>query len=568
MPSRLTAPVLTLDAAKMHQVDPRNVESLFGMWTVFNKCSQSIKDGTRLENLSWRLWARETLCCPPQPEKSIVPAIDVPAGRSSQVPSLSNSLGSDSSDDSSSENEQESSEQIRRRVTLAVAGDQDSALSKSRGKEPHLTPSVLKKIVLDIQEKSELEPLSPSIEKSLANKASDPVPIEADDDNKELQNSTESCVSANTVMTTATSSTGKTEHRNSDTSATSVCSDGLIRTGSVVHGFSPVSTSFRAKALSGRAGLPVPTTKLAVSPAKKPGMFQLGVSSEDDESSFEHRPSALKPPPARSSLSHSLSQQRDGAAKGQPKKTTSFRDIVEQRRMDSDADADEGAIATDSEEEEEDAGDSAVFDEDDEEESAEESDWEDSPSGDEDKTPAQEPPTFRRVESRPDLVSRPSMLSMQLDHKRRISGLQNEASRSSPTIRRTLRATSHNGPSIPGSPEDHDDDQGLMMRGTKTQPRPIAIVPANTTSLAHSPRTTRRNMLSTELTESLRKNLLWERQQKSQTVNAFLKRNRNAQSMANLQTVKQQAPRQPEQRSGNSWGQEFDNPWEFNAKGW
>ena len=114
-----------------------------------------------------------------------------------------------------------------------------------------------------------------------------------------------------------------------------------------------------------------------------------------------------------------------------------------------------------------------------------------------------------------------------------------------------------------------------MMRGSdpKPQPRPMPIAmpqPPNQT-LAHSPRTTRRNMLSTELTESLRKNLLWERQQKSQTVNAFLKRNRNAQSMANLQgAVKQPplAPKQPEHRSNNSWNQEFDNPWEFNAKGW
>lgn len=36
MPSRLAAPVLTVDAGKMHKVDPRNVESLFGMWT--GKC--------------------------------------------------------------------------------------------------------------------------------------------------------------------------------------------------------------------------------------------------------------------------------------------------------------------------------------------------------------------------------------------------------------------------------------------------------------------------------------------------------------------------------------------------
>ncbi|KAI5298376.1 hypothetical protein KEM55_003463 [Ascosphaera atra] len=32
--------------------------------------------------------------------------------------------------------------------------------------------------------------------------------------------------------------------------------------------------------------------------------------------------------------------------------------------------------------------------------------------------------------------------------------------------------------------------------------------------MAHSPRTTRRNMLASELTESLRRHLLWERQQK------------------------------------------------------
>jgi len=75
-------------------------------------------------------------------------------------------------------------------------------------------------------------------------------------------------------------------------------------------------------------------------------------------------------------------------------------------------------------------------------------------------------------------------------------------------------------------------------------------------------------MLSTELTESLRKNLLWERQQKSQTVNAFLKRSRNAQSMANLQGAVKPSAKQPEHRSNNSWNQEFDNPWEYNSKGW
>ncbi|RJE17189.1 hypothetical protein PHISCL_10474, partial [Aspergillus sclerotialis] len=70
-------------------------------------------------------------------------------------------------------------------------------------------------------------------------------------------------------------------------------------------------------------------------------------------------------------------------------------------------------------------------------------------------------------------------------------------------------------------------------------------------------------------------NLLWERQQKSQTVNAFLKRSRNAQSMANLSSAAAQAggPAQPpapapvaDLSKDDSWT--FDNTWEYHTKGW
>ena len=545
MPSRLNAPVLTLDVGKMHEIDPRNVESLFGMWTVFNKCSKSIKDGSRLENMSWRIWARETLCCPPQPEKTIVPALD--AGRQSEVPSLSNSPAS--SDDGSDVESNEGSFQRRR-----YSDDEDSALSKSRGNETHLTPTTLEKIVVTIREKTDLGPLSPSIEASLPPLKVEDVPdckLPAEREEavtRDMQNSTDSCISGATMSTVITNTTRASDHRNSDTS---VSSDGLIRTGSVVHGFSPVSTSFRAKSMQ---GLPVPASKLAPTSAKKTGMFQLGVSSEDDDSSFESKVQSFRAPQQRSSLSQSLS--REQVPKTLDKKKTSFRDIVEQRRIHSDAENDEGAIASSDEEDDE----SAIEDEEDEE-----GDWEDSPS--EDDKPAVQNYEFRRVDSRPELVSRPSMLSMQLDHKRRTSTLQNEASRSSPAFRRS-RASTPQGPSMPASPEENDEDAGIMMRGARSQPRPIAMNPSNTSQgLAHSPRTTRRNMLSTELTESLRKNLLWERQQKSQTANAFLKRNRNAQSMANLQGAGGGLTAH-EQPSHPTLNQDFEIPWEFNTKGW
>jgi Protein of unknown function (DUF3295)/Fungal protein of unknown function (DUF1752) len=552
MPSRLNAPVLTLDVAKMHEIDPRNVESLFGMWTVFNKCSQSIKDGSRLENMSWRIWARETLCCPPQPDKAIVPTLDVPVGRQSQVPSLSNSPAS-----SDSGSDDEATEESPRR-SISPQDDDDSALSKSRGKELHLTASALEKIVVTIHEKAALGPLSPSIEASLpALQPRNEIILgkaiekqEEDQADTKMQNSTDSCISGATLSTVVTNTSRVSDHRNSDTS---VSSDGLIRSGSVVHGFSPVSSSFRAKALQ---GLPVPSSKLAPASAKRSGMFQLGASSEDDESSFESKIQSFKRPHQRSSLSQSLTRQQ--LPNGLDKKKASFRDIVEQRRIHSDAENDEGAIASSDDEEDE----SAIEEEDDDDDGL----WEDSPSED-DKPDVPQNYEFRRVDSRPELVSRPSVLSMALDQKRRASALQNEASRSVPAFRRS-RTSSPQGPSMPGSPEENDEDAGLMMQGSGSRPRPIAMNTSNPSQgLAQSPRTTRRNMLSTELTESLRKNLLWERQQKSQTVNAFLKRSRNAMSMANLQEAGGRLAGQ-EQRSNSTLHQDLENPWEFNVKGW
>lgn len=34
-------------------------DALSGLWTLFTKCKESLKDGRRLENISWRLWYRE-----------------------------------------------------------------------------------------------------------------------------------------------------------------------------------------------------------------------------------------------------------------------------------------------------------------------------------------------------------------------------------------------------------------------------------------------------------------------------------------------------------------------------
>ncbi|KAF5014631.1 hypothetical protein F66182_14315, partial [Fusarium sp. NRRL 66182] len=54
MPYRLDTHVLTVDANVIHKVDTGNPANLYSMWT------DSVEQGRRLENLSWRLWQRET----------------------------------------------------------------------------------------------------------------------------------------------------------------------------------------------------------------------------------------------------------------------------------------------------------------------------------------------------------------------------------------------------------------------------------------------------------------------------------------------------------------------------
>ncbi len=190
---------------------------------------------------------------------------------------------------------------------------------------------------------------------------------------------------------------------------------------------------------------------------------------------------------------------------------------------------------------------------------------------------------FQRVDSRPNLVSRRSLLTMMMHQPLKMG----HASRSTPALQRS-RLTSPNGPSIPASPPE-DDEENLTMKGPGVpRSKPIIMKPTPE-SVAHSPRTTRRNMLATELTESLRRHLLWERQQKSATANAF-KRRHTAHDMKNLkeypgpqsQQQQQQQQQQPVATSNGvaqsmekdvartgSWNHTTDyGPWEYHAKGW
>ena len=458
----------------------------------------------------------------------------------------------------------------RRRSRSPPEEDCASSLSKSR----HLSPVTLEKMVATIQDKTDLAPLSPSFDTSppfskcsevhhpprRETKPEHEPEIEA----KDLRDSTDSCLSNTTAATISTQR--QSEHRDSDTS---VSSDGLIRTGSIVHGFSPVASSCRSRnaSFNPKSGFPSKLIPKGKSALKSTAVFTLGGSSEDDESSFEQRVLSARTPPQRSSLSQSLSKHILAKGKGQLQpKRTSFRDVVAERRIQEDTENDEGAIASSDEEEEEEAEEEddtdevvgSAIDEDEEDDN----DWEDSNS--DDGRTSQEPQLFRRVGSRPDLVSRRSMLTLALNKSQSNLG----HAHSQPALFRSRQASPPQGSSMSNSP---DDDDAMMMQPSN---RPSIPIPAakSSRSFAHSPRTTRIKMLSTELTESLRRNLLLERQEKSHTANAanaFLKRSRNAMSMANLTQTGQATGGPPpvlDTAKDDHWT--VDTTWEYHTKGW
>lgn len=281
--------------------------------------------------------------------------------------------------------------------------------------------------------------------------------------------------------------------------------------------------------------------------SKKGGMFLLGGSSGEDDSSFEDRMSAQ---PKQSSLTAGLKRPHSS------KKTLSFRDEIESRTLNNRSHEDEEVF--ESSDEEDDIPDSAIDSE--EEDEDDDEDWEDDASESNENTANM--PLFQRVDSRPNLVSRRSLLTTLMNEGDRATAFQNMASRSTPALRRSRTLT-------PGSPpvdipaEDESADSSTEMLGPHmTRSKSIIMKSSSNAQMALSPRTTRRNMLATEMTESLRKHVLWERQQKKATANAVLKRRHTAHNLVNLQKY----PSHESGEASNDGGSK-NTPWSFGHQG-
>ncbi|RDA88072.1 hypothetical protein CP532_5303, partial [Ophiocordyceps camponoti-leonardi (nom. inval.)] len=542
MPYRLDTHVLTVDANVIHKVDTANPANLSSMWTV--------EQGRRLENLSWRLWQRELLLEQSDnkpipataPVRHTLPRIIPVDSRLPDLPQLSGSVDSVQDEEAVEFTSVSAPLEIRPRIRRL-----DSSTSSRSRRDRHISSDDFEKMVVSI--------------------VKDKAPLSAP-------------TQSSTVLTAPHKifpQPASPPRPSAPMAGASPSQDSSKPATNVVRGFTPCKPSVLASlppvpqvTIPDPASSPAPK---AVQLKKQPAKFALGASCspvDQDQKAGDQKLAAMRKPvfqiggssSEEGSLKSAFLSPRIAAGLGAPKKQTSFSNQIDTHTIG----ASDAAIDTDTEYVDE----SAIDDDDDDS-----SDWEDSVE-DSGKSSVDDK-FFQRVPSKVNLTSRPSLITLMLAQNERAKTLGNQASQSTSAIIR-----SRAGPSLGGSPNDSDEGP-LMMKGGGRQPsqlksisevprsgpQPIAVnrVPAQA---ALSPRTTRRNMLATELTESLRRHLLWERQQKSSTANAVLKRRHTSHDIANLRQFPERPCMKNEDEDGTSWNKYLTKEAlnGYHSKGW
>lgn len=473
---------------------------------VFTKCAENLENGRRLENFSWRLWYREAHFFDEPTLKSTEPiSFD---RKSAQEPQLSSSLEassdlsesvesvSDAADsnhmlEKTSEVDACSETNLKSRPTLTR---KDSSSSYSR-RQPvkHLSPDSFKSLI------SSLEPSTTEAEKWKALKAkrdsAESIINETTQPAKSLPEQPKSTAPPAPAVPTDIPNSRSRALSETQSSPNGTSARSLQRvSSSIVRGFTPEHPSIS------RRLTPLEPTEPEQPPEirKKPKFFIASSASDSDEEYTNVNPkSNLKPTP-KSNISPPAMKR--AASNGSVKKTH-FRDVVDTKILSR-------------EEDEEEDDDSAVVSDDEDEE------WEDSQS-ESGETPSDEHLFDKREDTH--LTSQPSMLSNLFKSKSDYN-LSSQAFRSSNLIRN--RASPAQTPRSQLTSTVVDEQPSFRVANSNLYSQPI---PA-------SPRTTRRKMLASELSESLRRNLLWERQHRTMTNNnaAAIKRRHTSNDLARL----------------------------------
>ncbi|RPA84112.1 hypothetical protein BJ508DRAFT_41393 [Ascobolus immersus RN42] len=412
MPSQLLSINMnTVASSECTANNTDNVSDVFKIWRIFANSGDSLENGRRFENLSWRVWNKASLC---NDDSLAIPdfkktAANTITSSTFQMPALSTSVESVAS---VAESVASSSTACSTRPTI-------ERCHSSERRQQHPSPVQLVRLM-------------------------DKVASQNNDIQSWVQKT--EIASAQSSYCSTNSDISETDSESLDSEPSSMESKADI----VVRGFTPEKTVSFVR--------PAPVVE------EKKSMFMVGPESFSSTSST-------------SSYSNTSSALTSGL-----KKQTSFSQHVVSRQYGADDSSDDDEILSES----------AIEDD--------ESDWEDS---DTEASSSYDPKLFSRVPVTRNASTR-SLLSTVLAQPAR--------ARSQPSLHQ------RQGPSLPSSPSQY------ASKATVSTANIVAL----------SPTTTRMNMLATEFTESLRCNLLLERQQKSKVSSAALKRRHTSQDVPSL----------------------------------
>ncbi|WKT54316.1 Protein of unknown function DUF3295 [Fusarium oxysporum f. sp. vasinfectum] len=540
MPYGLHTHFLTVDARVIHKIDTGNPVDLYSMWTVFSRCADSVEQGRRLENLSWRLWQRETFAVDNE-EKTATTTQSLPQNvpYESRIPVLPQLSGSvESLVDAEVVDFTPVSAPLE--ISRPHVRRQDSCASTRSNRRRHISSEDFEKMIVSIVKDE--GPLSAPRHDAPVAKESLPVPPSLE---RSGSTTTESQSPAKSIaaLEGLPEPSSQSPHRTTVVRGFSPCQIPTPRTISGAAQSSDALPDPKSSPMSNEQDQNLTDRKPIISIIKKP-VFQIGGSSEEDGS--------LTSAVASSRPSSPLSAHEDQA---------SFSNHVMTRTID-----DEAAVDSDTD----DYIDESAIDDDDDS-----SDWED--SMEESGKSSMDDKFFQGVDSKPNLTSRRSLITLMLAQNNRLG---NHASKSTSAIPRSRMA---DGPSLGASPNDSDEAPLMMkgMRGPGLKPihevprskaQPIITGPSHIQpQAALSPRTNRRNTLATELTESLRRHLLWQRQVQSSTANAVLKRQHTSHDVADLkQYPEKPCMKKSEDVNASSWNRYFSKEAidGYHSKGW
>jgi len=545
------------------------------MSAVLSRASGVIEEGKRLENLSWRLWCHESLYCSrprrthPSAHRLAQRKLKLGGKDVTKIPHLSSSLDSlDCSTDSETDGQATPVPTPQTCESGSVGTIIDTQKHKNKRRDNHITPGHLSQLVTCIKEKKDLigplshsevclhdtfhheEPqhnASQSPDNTRTPRASSPRPILTEPLTPAVEPSSDSVTSQASYATTSSEASSH----------------------AVVHGFQiggAGRSSYKSQSQLHTAPQPIlknSNTAKSVGPRKKAG-FQLGSSSDED--------SVRESAPLRTqSFPKAL----------QAKKQTSFKEDVEEIEPERAASKQPKFHLGHEDEDDEDGDYSDVFESDDDlsedDDEVSESAIEDDEDGWEDDPEERDEPrelNFHRVDSRPNLVSRRSLLTERVHEGQRAAALEEAAMAATPPQLRRSRMD-FNGPLVPTSPEERMSRSASAIGPGQSTMSSATNIPA---PRALSPRTNRRNMLANELGTSLRKHLLWERQQRNPIPAApsAIPRRHTTHDLQNTNQYLEAggtdaAPNLhlgPGTRN-NSWNDYFDNGLgEYHQKGW